>query len=193
MLVFIDPGHGGEDPGRIGYHQMELHEDHVNWAVGTALATILRNHEHEILFTRKQSETTPVGERASLANSFEREDSLFLSLHCNGHWEASPKGFEVWHYPGSMRGEWLARKVLESMENKIPRPSRGLKPQSEDDHKQAKKLTVLASTKMPAILVEMEFLSNREGQRFLCRGDSQARLAEAISTGVLQWIEEAGS
>ena len=113
-----------------------------------------------------------------------------MSIHCNGHWDSVPKGFEVWHFPGSLKGERLARRLLESMEASIPRPSRGLKPQSDEDHHQAKKLSVLAGTQMPAALVEMEFLSNKDGLSFLDHGPNQIKLAAAIASGVEKWVQE---
>lgn len=189
MLIFVDPGHGGDDPGRIGHHRTVLHEAEVNWSVAVALAALLQDEGYEVQFTRDQKQTVSPGARARLANRAER-DSVFVSLHCNGHWDASPEGLEVWHFPGSLKGERLARRVLESLENRIQRPSRGLKPQSAEDKKHAESFSVLASTRMPAILVEMEFLSNRDGQLFLSRGDSQVKFAAAIAAGVMRWIKE---
>ena len=41
MLIFIDPGHGGEDPGRIGHKH--LYEAEVNWSVAVALSALLND------------------------------------------------------------------------------------------------------------------------------------------------------
>ena len=187
MLIFIDPGHGGDDPGRLGHKH--LYEADVNWSVAVALAALLNDRGMETFFTREQGETVTAGKRAQRVNLHEG-DSVFVSVHCNGHWDGAPKGFEVWHFPGSLQGERLARCVLESMESSIPRPSRGLKPQSDEDIHRAKKLSVLANTKMPAALAEMEFLSNMDGLQFLDGGANQVRLAAAIASGVEKWVQE---
>ncbi len=189
--VVIDPGHGGKDPGRLGRLDGHLfRESEVNWAVAIALATLLRARGCRVKTTRHQKEFVSPRERANFANSWAEEAQIvFVSLHCNGHGNDLAHGFEVWHFPGSVDGEALAQSVLTALRSGLDRHSRGLKPKSDWDRQQAQSLTVLTETRMPAILVEMEFLSHVDGQRFLARGDAQIALATAIADGVMGWFE----
>jgi N-acetylmuramoyl-L-alanine amidase len=189
--VVIDPGHGGKDPGRLGRIDDHLfRESEVAWSVAIALATLLRERGCRVKITRHQKEFVLPGERADFANAWTDETPIaFVSLHCNGSGNDLAHGFEVWHYPGSIDGENLAQSVLTSLESSLDRRSRGLKPKSDWDRQQASNLTVLRETRMPAILVEMEFLSHHDGQRFLAQGDAQINLATAIADGVMRWLE----
>ncbi len=189
--VVIDPGHGGKDPGRLGRLGDHLfRESEVNWAVAIALATLLRARGFRVRVTRHQKEFVSPRERVSFANSWAEEAKIvFVSLHCNGHGNDRAHGFEVWHFPGSVDGLALAQSVLAALASSLARRNRGLKPKSDWDRRQAQSLTVLTETRMPAILIEMEFLSHVDGQRFLARGEAQVALATAIADGVMGWFE----
>jgi N-acetylmuramoyl-L-alanine amidase len=85
----------------------------------------------------------------------------------------------VFHFPGSGAGRQLARAVLASLLAAFPRHrDRGAKPAN---------LAVLRQTRMPAILVECEFLTNPRQLRFLAQRGNQRLLAAAIVAGVDQF------
>ena len=82
----------------------------------------------------------------------------------------------MWYYPGSALGQEAATSVLDEMVTTSPsHRNREIK---EGD------LVVLRETRMPAILVECEFITNPKQLRFLDNLDNQLGLAEAISEGV---------
>ncbi len=92
--IVIDPGHGGKDPGAIGYGG--LREKDIVLKVGLKLEQILNKHlpEVKIVFTRKTDKFIPLWKRTKMAN--EANGKLFISLHCNSNKSRQPNGFETY-------------------------------------------------------------------------------------------------
>jgi len=74
----------------------------------------------------------------------------------------------------------LAEGVQRQLETIHPGPNRGVK--------QAP-LAVLTNALMPAVLVEVGFLTNREEERLISRGEFQGQLAEAMARAIREFFE----
>jgi N-acetylmuramoyl-L-alanine amidase len=174
MRLCIDPGHGGSDGGAEGRQPSRLREKDVNLAVGLALAHECERRGWEPLVTRLQDRTLSLGSRAAFANRLKAD--LFVSVHCNAAAAPTVEGMEVFHFPGSAEGRWLALHVLERLLVRFPgHQARGVK---EAD------FAVLRRTRMPSILVECEFITCPKQLAFLAVPANQAALAEAIADGL---------
>ena len=68
MKIFIDPGHGGKNPGAIGPNG--LYEANVNLDIGLKLGRILSNWGYEIKYSRTTDTTVTLSERARMANEW---------------------------------------------------------------------------------------------------------------------------
>ena len=171
MKVCIDPGHGGADPGAC-YHG--LREADIVLAVAGLLEIELMARGHLVAMTRRRDDFIDLYRRAAYAN--EVGAALFVSIHCNAAVNPEAHGMEVFHFARSPRGEALARQILGTMARRFPdHRNRGVKPAT---------FAVLRKTKMPAALVELEFLSNLAGSAFLSEPANQRRLARAIADGI---------
>jgi N-acetylmuramoyl-L-alanine amidase len=174
MKICVDAGHGGVDPGAIGLQPFRLEEKDVTLAVAFLLEEELVLRGHEVVMPRRQDRTLASLPRAEFANRFEAE--LFLSLHANAAADPRVEGMEVFHFPGSKPGREAAASILNHMLAAFPgHDNRGVR---EAD------FTVLRETAMPAVLVEMEFLTNPAQLRFLAHARSQRGLARAIAAGL---------
>ncbi|MGH7544081.1 MAG: N-acetylmuramoyl-L-alanine amidase family protein [Gemmatimonadota bacterium] len=174
MKVCVDAGHGGADPGAVGLQPFRLEEKDVTLAVAFLLEGELAVRGHEIVMPRRQDRTLASLPRAEFANRFEAE--LFVSLHCNAAASPRVEGMEVFQFPGSGPGREAAASILNHLLAAFPsHENRGVK---EAD------FTVLRETAMPAVLVEMEFLTNSMQLRFLADARNQRGLARAIAEGV---------
>jgi N-acetylmuramoyl-L-alanine amidase len=109
--------------------------------------------------------------RASLANKEKCEQ--FISIHCNSFAEPHVGGTETWYHAGSAQGERLARSVQESLVRVGQLENRGVK--------ETKSLAVLRYTTMPAILIELAFISNSEEEKLLQDGWWLSQAMSAIS------------
>ncbi|MFQ6113698.1 MAG: N-acetylmuramoyl-L-alanine amidase [bacterium] len=176
MKVCIDPGHGGNDPGAIGTDPFRLEEKGVNLSVSLLLEEELENMGHWTALTRRRDIDLSLESRAEFANRLDAD--LFVSVHVNAADSPSVEGMEAYHYPNSNAGQNAANLILTSLLDAFPEhKNRGVKQAN---------FAVLRLTKMPAVLVEMEFLSNPDQLQFLADESNQKGLAEAMAIGINQ-------
>lgn len=92
-VIVIDPGHGGRDPGSIGYRGIKEKKIVLNIAkkVGGYIKEYLP--DVEVVYTRTDDEYVGLEERGSIANR--HEGDLFISIHCNSYSSSDPYGSEV--------------------------------------------------------------------------------------------------
>ena len=174
MKVCVDAGHGGKDPGAIGFDPFYVEEKTVDLAIAFELEAALESIGHWTVMTRRRDRTLALSSRANFANRLGAD--LFVSIHANAALSREVEGMEVFYFPGSAAGRRAAAEVLGSLQAAFPdHRSRGVK---------AANLAVLRLTEMPAILVETEFLTNPRQLLFLTHPVHQAQLATAIATGV---------
>jgi N-acetylmuramoyl-L-alanine amidase len=89
--VVLDAGHGGDDPGAVGY----VVEKHVTLDIVRRLARRLRDdHRIEVILTRSSDATVPLGERTAVANQTRAD--LFVSVHANANRAGRSKGIETY-------------------------------------------------------------------------------------------------
>ena len=77
--VVLDPGHGGKDPGAIGYNSLK--EKDVVLAVGLKLRSKLEEKGFTVKMTRSTDEFIELAQRPKMASDWGGD--LFISLHCN--------------------------------------------------------------------------------------------------------------
>jgi len=174
MRLCIDPGHGGSDAGAQTKQPTTLREKDVNLAIALQLEREAQRQGWDSLTTRLQDRTLSLASRATFANRFKAD--LFVSIHCNAAASPEVEGIEVYHFPGSPQGRWLALHVIDKLLARFPdHHSRGVKEAN---------FAVLRRTKMPAVLVECEFLTSPKQAVFLKDAKNQAAIAEAIADGI---------
>jgi N-acetylmuramoyl-L-alanine amidase len=188
VIVVIDPGHGGNDPGAIG-RDTKLREAEVNLAVAKMLTRKLDEGGHITLLTREADVQLVPGDRnRDLAARPEMANKVgadcFLSIHCNAAVSRAAHGFEIYTTRGRDRSDTFALHILEAWRDKIPEIKvRGSK---EAD------FAVLRHSRVPAALVELAFLSHPGEERFLADPEKQERMAEALNLGLRAWARTAG-
>ena len=147
--LVIDLGHGGSDSGAIG--QNKTHEADVVLVIGKELNELLKGWEIEVKFTRLTNKYLSLSERSKIANDFKAD--YFLSIHVNSAKDKSVRGIEVWQYSNAdAKLNVFSSGLCEDISKIFNVRNRGIKLSTE--------LSVLKNTKMPACLVEVDFISN---------------------------------
>ena len=102
LVIVIDPGHGGKDPGAIG--KRGLKEKDVTLKVSKLLKWELRKRlkASKIVLTRDRDVYIPLDERTAIANS--RDADIFVSVHVNASYRRTAQGVET-YYLGSTQDE----------------------------------------------------------------------------------------
>jgi len=178
MKICLDPGHGGRDPGAVGTDPFRLEEKEINLSIASFLEEKLENAGHWVALTRRRDVFIKLESRADFANRLEAD--FFISLHANSFRSSTVSGFEVYHYPNSKKGKDLAENILASLIASFPdHNNRGVK---------TRNFVVLKKTQMPAVLVEVEFLSNPDQLQFLADEGNREGLAEATAVGIENFI-----
>jgi len=181
LVVLIDPGHGGADPGAVA---AGMREADINLAVARRLVTILADHGVQVHTTRWQDTTVSLGERC--AQEHRLRPDLFLSLHCNAAVSPEARGIEIWTSPGDSPADPAAtaifRAVCQAFSERAVRTD-----YSDGDPDKEARFQVLVRTLGPAVLLEMGFLSHPEERAWLGEINVQTHMALAIAAGILQW------
>lgn len=173
MLVVIDAGHGGSDPGAISVTKKR--EKDFNLAVALKVEKLLKNEtDIEFVLTRSSDTYPKLEDRVKIANDLNAD--LFVSIHANAG-PSSVSGVETYY----TRKESLEfAKVM----HKYLVDASGLT----DRKVRSKSLHVTRETKMPAILLECGYLSNKKDDALLFSDSFQNRVAEGIVKGIKEYL-----
>jgi len=166
MKVFIDPGHGGYDPGATGNGHKEsdlVLEDAL------AVGAMLIKAGVQVKFSRTKDVFVGLHQRAIEANVWGAD--LFTSFHINSAAAKSATGSETWHHHEHSRE--LAEKLQQALTQTLSLANRGVK---------QKGFVVVKNPRMPAALMEPFFIGNSHDlNRYLERREQlQVNIAKAI-------------
>lgn len=176
--LVIDLGHGGTDSGAIG--QNKMHEADVVLAIGRELKELLKNYELEVKFTRLENNYLSLSERVKIANDFKAD--YFLSIHINSASDKSIRGVEVWQYSNvNTKLNNFSRGICDDISKIFNIRNRGVK--------YSKELSVLKNTNMPASLIEVDFISNKEAEKDLKVSTNIKNVAIAIKDNLMVLFE----
>ncbi len=177
FLVVIDPGHGGPDPGAIGIGGIK--ESDVVLEVSKTVQKLLSEKGVKVRLTRKNEVDLDLSPRVSFANNSNAD--IFVSIHANASRgkRRDINGLETFYYRG-WRGRLLAKRIQKQILRVSPgSPDRGVK---------QGRFYVIKNTRMPAVLVEIGFLTGRLDARRLEKNNHRKRLAFAIAKGILEYL-----
>lgn len=171
MHILLDPGHGPTTPGKRS-PDGRLREFDCNYQIALFVQQLLQG-KMKCSLTTTGKRDVPLWERSQLANRLDVD--VFLSIHANAygsHWNAV-SGIETYISKGaSGRSKQLAAAVQTELVTATGRLDRGVK---------RAEFHVLTRTKMPAILVEVGFMTNRLECALLLTEAYQRKCATAIA------------
>ena len=181
--IMLDPGHGGHDPGG---RSLGRPEKHLVLEFQDFLWRELALRGHTVIPTRVEDVFVPLGERAALANRLGVD--LFVSLHANASGSPSVRGPWTIHARGSVPGRALAELIQDRMEGVSGRtPASEVFP-DESPAVGGRRLAVLRRTRMPAVLIELGFMTSPEEIRRLEDPAYMRAMAVAIADGIGAWL-----
>lgn len=183
IKIYIDQGHNpqGVNAGAEGFG---YREQDITYQVGIYLRDILRQDERfeartsrntpdEVLGT---SNATSLATRVNEANAWGAD--YFISIHCNASENPAANGSEVYVYREGSVAAALARRVLDAIVTRIGTKDNGVRVNPS--------LYVLRRTRMPAILVELAYITNAQDVQKLV--NDQYAFAYAIYEGICAYL-----
>ncbi len=213
--IVIDPGHGGKDPGAIGWGGVK--EKEITLLISRYLRDFLLRQGFKVYLTRYRDVFIPLKERVNFAHR--KKADLFISIHCNSSLYRSARGFEVYYLSEAMDDHARAVARIENSVLKLENPvdkwrmtiledlslleyrresivlaqfitermSLGI-PSPNRGVKSAL-FYVLRGVYAPAILVEVGFISNPYEVRMLRKSYYQREIARRIGEGIIKFKE----
>src|SRR5438046_6458224 len=195
QTVVLDPGHGGHDKGAVSRYG---NEKDFALDVARTLRPLLQAKGLRVIMTREGDYFVPLEVRAQIANA--ARNSIFVSIHFNAtNDDPNATGFEIFSFTPrgapSTSDDWVTPTAL-SMQagSEVDAQSMALSaciyhsllghiPEFDRAIKRAR-FAVLRLTRVPAVLVEGGFLTERGESKLIATKDWRAKLAQAISIGI---------
>jgi N-acetylmuramoyl-L-alanine amidase len=212
-VIVIDPGHGGKDPGGVGYHHLK--EKQVVLGIARQLAQILKGRGYKVYLTRSGDKFIPLKERTRFAN--EKHANLFISIHGNiaYHHDRRLRGIEIYYLSPTQNKRALDvameenkgvqglntsdQKVILNFLNKermVESHKLGIDVMNHLYARLKKRFPVrknrvrggpfwvLVGTQMPSILIEAGYLTNPTDAKLLKSSKFQREFAIGIANGI---------
>ncbi|QDQ03393.1 SH3 domain-containing protein [Lysinibacillus fusiformis] len=179
-IIIIDPGHGGKDPGTsFG----SIYEKNITLKVGTLVKNKLEAAGAKVLMPRTGDTFPTPQDRVDFTHANYGE--IFVSIHVNSAANTAAQGTETYYAKtaGDMYEEDIDLATF--VNNQI------VKNINMNDRKVKEfKYIVIANTNIPAILVELGFLTNSEDRGKLTDDQYVELFAESIYKGITQYYEK---
>ncbi|MDR2073284.1 MAG: N-acetylmuramoyl-L-alanine amidase [Spirochaetaceae bacterium] len=211
-----DPGAVGTHT--IGGKTLRSVEKDLTLAVSKGLAALLQSAypEKRILLTRNGDTYPTLEDRVNIANTVSLKDNeaiIYISIHANASLNKSARGYEVWYLPPETRrelidrdkyadavevipilnamleeeftsestrmGRFILNRFQETLGNRIP--SRGLK---------AENWYVVRNARMPAVLVELGFVTNPDDAALMADQNYLKLFSEGLYKGITDFVAE---
>ncbi|MCA5577291.1 N-acetylmuramoyl-L-alanine amidase family protein [Enterocloster clostridioformis] len=174
--IMLDAGHGGTDGGT---EKQAAVEKDINLAIVLEMKELLENKSIRVALTRDRDVFMSLEDRVRAAE--EAGADLFLSVHCNYYEkDSSISGLECYYCKGASEGRDYAEKIITEIEERGNIVSRNAKPAD---------YYVLKNTSIPAVLVEVGYLSNYNERTNLMTEEYQERIAIELVEGVVKGFE----
>ena len=182
MKIYIDQGHNPVNPN-AGAEGNGLREQDVTYTVGKLLARELESAGIETKLSRPSAETqlgtsnaTSLAARTNEANAWGAD--YFISIHTNASDVQSASGSEAFVYSLGSTASALAGNILYALAVSTGLTNRGVR--------QRPSLYVLRKTRMPAVLVEIGFITNPYDASLMA--NRPELFAEGIANGVFAFL-----
>ncbi len=184
-IIVIDPGHGGKDRGAQSKNGT-LEKD-INLEVSKRLAFMLGQAGAAVIMTREAdvwlaNPDAPHKKRSDLLNRVNIANNkgadVFISIHANSFpADPSKRGAQVFSQPGSEEGKLLAQCIHGELKRLL------------DTVRNPKQIDFfIRNSKVPAVIVEMGFLSNPKDEKLLLDSAYQSKMAYSIYCGLVQYF-----
>lgn len=175
--VVIDAGHGGRDPGAISVRG--FYEKTVNLKVAHKVAARLRSRGLKVIMTRDDDRFIELEERAAIANR--NNADLFVSIHADSSFSRELKGFTLYIAPDASSQSNMSARAIQKRMSRLGYDNNGIRRNN---------FRVLMKTRMPAVLVEMGYISNHHEAGKIASDSFQNRISDAVASGICDVIEK---
>ncbi|MBD2082387.1 N-acetylmuramoyl-L-alanine amidase [Leptolyngbya sp. FACHB-17] len=179
LVVVIDPGHGGPDPGAVGIRGIQ--EKEIVLDISRRVQANLERGGVQVVMTRNADTDLDLQPRVDIAQR--ANATAFVSIHANAISMSRPdvNGLETYYFQSGLE---LARTIHRNVLQGTGVQDRGVR---------SARFFVLRRTSMPSVLVEVGFVTGRTDATRLAESSYRQRMADSIARGVLEYLGNRGS
>lgn len=173
--VMIDPGHGGEDPGTLSIDQSHQ-EKTFTLKTALKLKETLEAFGAKVILTNDRDQFISLKERTDLSNSYQPD--LFISLHFDASYDTSQSGIATYFY--HLEDEGFASTIHQSLQQ-LGQNDVGV---------QFGNFQVIRENTVPALLLELGYITNDHDLNQMLNDDYLQQLADAITDGLVNYFKQ---
>lgn len=175
VLIVLDPGHGGSDPGASYFGE---YEKNITLPIAKRVKALLEEEGLQVRMTRSTDTYVGLYDRSDYANDLNA--TVFVSIHANAApLNPTASGIETYYYSENEAGGKLAAKIHTAILDSTGAVDRKVR---------TARFVVIKETEMPSVLIETGFMTNEEEFDNLTDAKYQEKLAQGICNGILDYL-----
>lgn len=183
-VIYLDPGHGGIDPG--AYYK-DIYEEDINLSITLKLKKKLESNGAIVYITRDgdydlSSKNVSLRKRSDLANRAklinESDADVYLSIHLNSSLNSSWKGAQVFYDDINKDNESIAKIFQEEFNKKL---------NSNRKIKEINDLYMYKNINKMGLLLEVGFISNPNERNKLITSSYQDKIVQVINDALIRY------
>lgn len=186
-VIYIDPGHGGADPGAL---YKDIRESDINLSISKVLASELEKQGAIVYLTRDgdydlslnnvaSRKRSDLSRRSKLIN--DSMCDLYLSIHLNSDPSSTWHGAQVFYDDVNEKNELIASILQEQLKRDL---------KTDREIKEIKDIYLNRNVKRPGVLLEVGFISNNNERYLLRQEDYQLKLSKSIIKGIINYFNQ---
>ena len=184
-VIYIDPGHGGLDPGTI---YKNIYEKDINLKISKKLKNILEEEGAIVYLTRyddydlainntTERKKSDLNNRAKLINRSKAD--LYISIHLNSIKSSTWRGAQVFYDDVNEDNKKIAL-IMQKVLKQDLKTNRKVK--------EIKNMLLNRKVEIPGVLIEVGFLSNSNERYLLQKNDYQYKVCQSIKKGIIKYL-----
>lgn len=186
-VIYLDPGHGGLDPGAI---YKDIEEATINLEISKRLMVTLEQEGAIVYLTRNGDYDLAVNnainrKRSDLSrrgNIINRSlCDLYLSIHLNADTSTTWRGAQVFYDDVNTKNEKIAKIMQQVLKEDL---------KSTREYKETNEMYLHKRVTRPGVLIEVGFITNPNERYLLTTENYQQKVANTIARGVIKYFEE---
>ncbi len=181
--IYIDPGHGGRDPGAT---YKDIRESDINLQISKYIKEELEKNGAQVYLTRigdydlsennaRNHKKNDLTTRARLIN--ESNCDMYISIHLNSESSPTWNGMQIFYTNQNEQNKTIAQTIKEQL--KLKRKIQELK-----------NMYLFEKIKQPGILIEAGFISNPNDRYKLKQIEYQQELSKNITKGIIEYYKK---
>lgn len=185
-VIYIDPGHGGLDPGTV---YKDIYEKDINLEICLKLKNALEEEGAIVYLTRYgdydlsnnnaySRKKSDLNNRAKIINASNAD--LYISIHLNSISSSTWSGAQVFYDDVNLKNKDLAILMQNQLKEDL------------NTKREVKEITTMLMNRkitIPGVLIEAGFLSNPNDRYLLQKSDYQYKVVESIKKGIIKYFD----